>query len=58
VLKKQYPNNTVLPRFKILRIVKKFEQKGSVKDERHLNPDPPRKSRSDDNIDGKHQESQ
>lgn len=51
VLKKQYPDNKVLSRFQILRIVKKFERKGSVKDERHLNPGPPKKSRSDENID-------
>lgn len=36
--------------FQILRIVKKFERKGSVKDERHLNPGPPKKSISDKNI--------
>lgn len=50
VLKKQYPNNKVLSRFQILRIVKKFERKGSEKDERHLNPGPLKKSRSDENF--------
>lgn len=51
LLKKQYPENKVLSRFQILRIVKKFEQKGSVKDERHFIPGPPKKPRSDENID-------
>lgn len=32
VLKKQYQDNKVLSRFQILRIVKKFERKGSIKD--------------------------
>lgn len=51
LLTKQYPENKVLSRFQILRIVKKFEQKGSVKDERHFIPGPPKKPRSDENID-------
>jgi hypothetical protein len=41
----------MLSRFQILRIVKKFERKGSVKDERHLHPGPPKKSWSGENID-------
>lgn len=51
LLKKQYPENKVLSRIQILRIVKQFEQKGSVKDERHFIPGPPKKPRSDENID-------
>lgn len=50
MLKKQYPENKVLSIFQILRIVKKFEGKGSVKDERDLNPGPPKKSMSDTNT--------
>lgn len=50
LLKKQYPENKVLSIFQILRIIKKFERKGSVKDERHLNPGPPKKSMSDKSI--------
>lgn len=51
MLKKQYPDNKVVFRFQKLRIVKKFERKGCVKDERHLNPGPPKKSKIDENID-------
>lgn len=50
MLKKQYPENKVLSIFQILKIVKKFERKGSVKDERHFNPGPPKKSMSGKNI--------
>lgn len=50
MLKKQYPENKVPSIFQILRCVKKFERKGSVKEERHLNPGPPKKSMSDKNI--------
>lgn len=52
-----------MSRFQILRIVKTYKRKGSENDQRHFNPSPPKKSRSDENIDKvrsmrKHQESQ
>ena len=47
---KQYPKDKKLSKQQILRLVKRFQQTGSVQDSRHYNTGRPRTSRSAENI--------
>ena len=50
IMLKRYPSDARLSKQQIHRLVKKFQQTGSVQDKRHKNQGCPRTSRSDENI--------
>ena len=45
-----YPNEKVISRMQVHRVVKKFEETGSVLDQRHNNQGRPRTARSSENV--------
>jgi hypothetical protein len=49
-MRKMFPADRGVTRLQVSRVVKRFEQHGSVLDQRHSNQGRPRTSRSDENV--------